>query len=281
MSNNFNTYVINLKKDKEKWQKINDHFKNTGLKLIRFDAIYGKTVDKKTKNKYTTKLCNIFCPNGVVGCGISHIMLNEIISKNDNNDFALILEDDVIPSNNIKKEILNYVKNMKFEWDIIKLFDQGFCNSKSKFNYNNSLISKLFPCGSTAAYLVSKNGSKKIANMKLYNHIDLQYQLNSELKIYKMNKKLIYTDELDSSISSNDGIINSLNIFNHRDKKLNMPISFFLNQKFIKIFNIEISYFNFFIIGIIAIYKFYNLEVVKIYIILTFLYFIIGYLFYT
>ena len=78
----FNTYVINLKNDKEKWQKINYNFKNTGIKLLRFDAIYGKTVDKKTKKKYTSKLCNIFCPNGVVGCGISHIMLNEFIYNN-------------------------------------------------------------------------------------------------------------------------------------------------------------------------------------------------------
>ena len=76
-NNNFNTYVINLEKDKEKWNKIIDNFKNTGIKLNRFDAIYGKTIDKKTKKKYTTTICNNLCPDAVVGCGISHIKLNK------------------------------------------------------------------------------------------------------------------------------------------------------------------------------------------------------------
>ena len=50
--NKFNTYVINLENDKKKWNIMLENFKDTGIKLNRFDAIYGKTVDKNLKKIY-------------------------------------------------------------------------------------------------------------------------------------------------------------------------------------------------------------------------------------
>jgi GR25 family glycosyltransferase involved in LPS biosynthesis len=38
----FNTYVVNLKKDTKKWNQIQEDFRNTGIHLNRFNAIYGK-----------------------------------------------------------------------------------------------------------------------------------------------------------------------------------------------------------------------------------------------
>ena len=47
--NSFNTYVINLKKDNQKWEKIQSNFKNTGIKLIRFNAIHGANLTNDDK----------------------------------------------------------------------------------------------------------------------------------------------------------------------------------------------------------------------------------------
>lgn len=52
---------------------------------------------QRIKEKLINK-CKLFCPLSVIGCGLSHIYLNEIISKScQKNTYSLILEDDVEP----------------------------------------------------------------------------------------------------------------------------------------------------------------------------------------
>ena len=239
----FNTYVINLKKDKKKWQLMKKNFKDTQLNLIRYDAYYGKYIDKELKKKLTNKFCNNFCTNSAVGCGVSHIKLNEYINNNDNNDFALICEDDIYPIvTNLKNKIIQLVENIPNDWDIIKLFHQGFCKEKNKYEYKKGLLSKIYPCGSTAAYLVSRKGSHKISNMKLGNHIDLQFRYNKNLKTYKSPIKFFNTDNSESSTAQKSFI----DYFEKENKRLSLPITFFLNQRMLKIghFNISILHFK-------------------------------------
>lgn len=118
----FNTYVINLKKDKIKLKIIQNNLNNVNMPFILFNAINGRGQSSKVLQENITDSCNIFCPNAVIGCGLSHILLTKHFYNNDPNNFALILEDDAKPLyKNIQYKIMECVENMgNKKWDIIK-----------------------------------------------------------------------------------------------------------------------------------------------------------------
>jgi len=129
----FNTYVINLKHDKNKLNTIIDNLNKTGIKPIRFNAINGK--ERLTANNKTmvTTRCLDYCPYSAIGIGLSHINLAKQFYNSDPNNYCLILEDDATPLyNDIKKKINEIVNTYPQDWDIIKLYCQGICNYYKK-----------------------------------------------------------------------------------------------------------------------------------------------------
>ena len=129
-------------------------------------------------------------------------MLINHIYHADNNDFALILEDDIEPlsfefSDVIKQGLRTYPDS----WDIIKLHHDGF-------SYKNSIYFGKFINGSAAAYLISRNGMKKISQYKVSYHIDWQYwwlYWTGKINMYKWRHPLF-------SISSHDSNIGHKNV---------------------------------------------------------------------
>src|SRR5438477_11440696 len=90
------TFVINLKKRTDRWNTINKSFSGTGIKLMRWNAVYGKDLKKDMIKKITTPFCNRFCSDFMIGCWLSHYTLWQWIVKK-NLDNVLILEDDAVP----------------------------------------------------------------------------------------------------------------------------------------------------------------------------------------
>ena len=184
--NSFNTYVINLQKDTEKWKRIQNNFKNTGIKLIRCNAIHGANLtddDKIFKQNHITKKCNLMCTDGMIGCGLSHIKLANYIINNDTNDYSLILEDDVNPIvSNFKNEVMKAINNAPKNADVIKIYYHGACK-----NPNDLFLM----CGSAAGYIITKKGAKKLSNFKLDFHIDVQMQQTSNFIVYNNPKILL------------------------------------------------------------------------------------------
>ena len=227
----FNTYVINLKKDRERWFRIYNHLKEHNIKPIRFNAVYGKTLKKKDYSEYITKKCQIFCPDSVKGCGLSHILLSKYLYNNDKNEFALVLEDDAFSkTKNLKKRINTIIKQAPKNWEIIMLYCQGICNKKNKFS-NSHFV------GGTVAYLINKNGQYKVSNLKLTNHVDYQiYALNyKKIKTYQIKNHLFtQNDDTNSNnkTQSNNIIYRTIDKLNY--KFLTHKPSFFLKYYLIK-----------------------------------------------
>ena len=196
----FNTYVINLKKDTKKWNQIQEDFRNTGIHLNRFDAIYGKKMTKEDlefKKENTTTSCKLFCTDGVIGCGLSHIKLAKKILKEDPNDFALILEDDVSPRvNNFKDEIYKAVERAPKDWDIILLYTQGVTNYKDN-TWECTNIS-----GSAIAYLINYNGFKKRYDDYKVKHLPDLERCFVNCNIYKTPTMYFKPEFSESSTSS-------------------------------------------------------------------------------
>lgn len=249
----FNTYVINLEKDKHKWEKMQSNFKNTHIKLIRFNAIYGANLtedDKNFKQNHITKKCNLICTDGIIGCGLSHIKLANYIINNEKNYYSLVLEDDVNPIvSNFRNEIIKEINNAPNDADIIKIYYHGACKNPN---------SKFLMCGSTAGYIITKKGAEKLSNFKLDFHIDWQMQQTSNFIIYNSNKILLSENVEDSTISERN-ILNKIDNINING--LN-PISWYFNQAFFKIpyFNINITFIKFMIFLYIITFLFFKLK---------------------
>ena len=167
------TFYINLENDKERNELMKNELNKTNLKYERFNAINGKKYDKKYDKKIS-KMGRLICNNKILGCGLSHIILNDYISKS-NLKYALILEDDVkINTNdkNITKEIKKIIRKINKEtpdWDIIKLHYFGIS----------------FLHGSTAAYIVNKKSARKISELNVIYHVDIQMNNNFKIVNYK------------------------------------------------------------------------------------------------
>tara|TARA_B100000073_G_C23587432_1_gene514807 strand:- start:60 stop:842 length:783 start_codon:yes stop_codon:yes gene_type:complete len=211
----FNTYYINLEKDKTRNEQTIQELKKTNLTYIRFQGIDGSSVDKKhlTNKKMISPFCKAICTNKTVGCGVSHLMLYNHIKDNDTNDYALILEDDIIVTNpelNYHEEIENIIQEYntkKPDWQIIRLHSMGF------------------NMGSAAAQIIHLKYIDTFSSMKLYYHIDIQQSINYS-------------------------IINLNTLFNTRDHEIiynipinnlfldNQKIGFYLNNHICQIFNV-------------------------------------------
>ena len=203
----YNTYVINLEKDKEKYNKISRSLKSLNIKFKRFNAIYGRDIENKF-DKYINSYAKLFLPRSLIGCSLSHLLVTKKHFKNSNN-IALILEDDSILQIDNKNIITQIIKSAPKNWDIILFYTQGITNYRD----NTWNCSKL--CGSTCAYLINKSGYEKLyKNYKILGHCDIQRILishnNPELKIYKTPQPVVlpdYTSE--SSTSSKNYIYNN------------------------------------------------------------------------
>ena len=186
----FNTYVINLEKDKKNWLKLQSSLHDRGIDLIRFNAIYGKYIkDINVYKDLLSTLCKNTCPYSVIGLGLSHLTLGQEIYEKDVNEHALILEDDVVPEFNNKNQISEIIENMPRDCDILLLYCHGMCEGNATYTKKNAEYGFPF-IGSTAAYVITKNALRH--KQKLKTHIDIQLY-SSDLNIYVYNGPRVFS----------------------------------------------------------------------------------------
>ena len=184
----FDTYVINLEKDKENYEILAKKLQDVNIESTRFNAIYGKEV-KDEYDEYISKNKD-FIPKSCIGIGLSHYFVCKEHFSKDKPKVAMILEDDATILFNDKKEIEQILKNAPKDWDIILLYTQGITNYKED-TWEITPIS-----GSSIGYLINENGYKKhFKDFKVLGHVDLQRiklgNENKDFKIYKTPKPMI------------------------------------------------------------------------------------------
>ena len=276
-----NVYLINMDKDTERLEKVTKECKKFNINFERFCGVDPLKISKKELNKYVSKTCQNICPNGIIGCGISHMKIYEDALKNNYKNI-LVLEDDVYFSEDLYEELNKAMTELQEDYDILYLGCFGRCDKKQVYNMDLYFIFNLiiyflskfkstcknecekklnnkykylhvpeFPL-SAHGLIISNKGCKKLLNLieKLNYSIDVNIALKTnELNIYTIKKRLIYqtwTDSKNSSISSNY-LINNYN----NDLP---PFSYILNFYVIKIFNTNITVLNiiFFLLGIFS-----------------------------
>jgi GR25 family glycosyltransferase involved in LPS biosynthesis len=260
------TFVINLKNRPDRWNTVQNSFKDTKLKLIRWDAVYGKNMSDAEIKDITTPFCNIFCSHGMIGCWLSHYKIWEHIVEN-NLDNVLILEDDTSPVAQFDKKLNDLMKIVPENYDLLYIGCFGTCdtlgNNVSRMLCNgvnkeavvdgkkiDGLMIPAVPLG-THAYMVSNKGATKLINdvdlKKVRYHIDYTlskfvYNANKGFIMFAPLKPLIFQecDISTSDLSSNDHpIINYL--FSHVKLSDNYNLDFITNVQILNIRKLSIS----------------------------------------
>ena len=154
---------INLEKDNDRRQYMENLFNEYNLKNTRIDALDGNDNNFFITNK---KRIN----NKEYGCFCSHLKALEYFINSDLGDYCLIAEDDLsfeyLPY--WKKTFWEYINETPDKYDIVQLSQIYSFNKIKKYTYD--LTTKIhvvkhernyYGCG---LYLITKDGAKKILN---------------------------------------------------------------------------------------------------------------------
>jgi glycosyl transferase, family 25 len=219
-----NVYIINLERDKHKWELVTKELDKYNIKYNRFNAVYGKDLSEEQINEYVDWISrNFILNNGQIGCVLSHVNLLKQLVNDDNQDFYLILEDDIeILDYDKILTIYNLYKNKKIDIDFLSMkcmeieFQCSRNGDRIKINEGIEIEEKLIPMG-TSSYFVTKEGAKKF--LKQYNKvkypIDFQYYIwgKKYYKYYHTSKDLIQTKgniRTESNIANNNKMVSML-----------------------------------------------------------------------
>ena len=267
----YKTYVISLNKP----DNLLSNIRNYGLDPILVEGVNGKKLNKKEINENTSITGGMFAPLSVIGCAMAHIKTWKLFLES-NAEYGIIFEDDVVFEDNFKEKLDLGIKNTPKDFDILYLGCIGCQNNLNfntlqfahlgilnlKANFKNHFVNKPFVALATHAYVVSRNGAKKLLSYidhNIYTHIDIHIQelvSNKLINIYSFNNRIAYqtsTDELKSlNVSSSHPVmINSLLSEYYVDKMVKASYISTVSSFRIGNFNIYSWSIIFMILGII------------------------------
>lgn len=118
-------YCINLEKRKDRLESIKKQFDKIADVLVRVEGI-------DTKSSY--------------GCGLSHLKCIQL-AKEKNLDYILVIEDDCIFKKGAKKILIDAIKRLGNDWDILLGGISCFFNQNIKFKNKLNLFKVYDFCG--------------------------------------------------------------------------------------------------------------------------------------
>jgi len=211
-------YIISLHKP----ELLFNTLQNNHITPILVEGIDGKNLTPDIKNKNATYLFSNFGSNNSIAIGMSHIKAwKKILASKE--PYGIVFEDDVILTNNFYDNFMTHLKKLPKDYDLFYLGCFGCQNnfnplniafnllgfSYSEFKNINNYINQPSTSLGLHAYVISKNGIKKLLKLldgKLYFHIDVCIQLlarNKEINVYSPKIRLAYQESTNKAISSN------------------------------------------------------------------------------
>jgi len=193
LNENFELYVINLDRSKDRWVRINDHLTSYGLLVQRISAVDAKFLSAEMLAEHYSAALNktsffISLKPAEIGCFLSHRKALKRFVNDSDKPFAIILEDDV--------EFVTHPQIFCEQWlevlnvdspVMLKLFKRRNINGQKVWNYvatadRNSYLdkvvhTKLVPLG-TQGQVVNRAAASKLlaAFEKFSTPVDVAYQ---------------------------------------------------------------------------------------------------------
>jgi len=125
----FRIIYINLDNEKKRMDYMEEQFSKYGIvNKERFSGLYGKNINIETIQELVhnnlivnnKRWCHFKYNKAILAIYVSHIKIWKHIYEKYNSDlYTLILEDDVILPSDLYSQVLNNIKNVPDDWDII------------------------------------------------------------------------------------------------------------------------------------------------------------------
>lgn len=214
-NNKINLYYINMEKSTERKQRFLTRMQQfNNYNIIRVSAITPQVLHNFDIK--SNLLCSLFMKPEEVSCTLSHLKAIEL-AYNNNDPYALIVEDDLIINKNINWNY--FISKLPKDWDIIQLyaFPTPHLNNNTKniILKKNWLVKTNIVLFSTAIYLISRQGMEKLlsrfvknTNIKQIMFINHNRHCLADNLIYNNINRYYFTlsfaqpEELDSTISN-------------------------------------------------------------------------------
>ena len=164
------SYVINLDRDHERLDRMASEAKRAGLSFVRFAAIDGNELPVELRAQFFSDTGQPHEPAltpGEIGCYASHLSIHELLLSDKNNDYALVLEDDVRLSPDLLATI-DAILAVLPKWDIIRLSNATKSVALPVASLPNGReIARYWTVPNGAgAYLISRSGAEKSLKLR-------------------------------------------------------------------------------------------------------------------
>jgi len=151
--------VINLDKHYDRYVKLEETLNSFGWSCRRFSAVNGKDV-RNEHDEWIVPWVKPFVPRGVLGCALSHkIAMKQFLDRGEN-DYMLLLEDDVVMAPNLVENFNQVLSALPDQWDVVKFF--GYPSHKT-----GPLVQKGRLMVDCCAQLIRRSGAKKLTDQKI------------------------------------------------------------------------------------------------------------------
>ena len=213
-------YVINMEKDRERYQKLLKYYKRSDLSALalhRYNAVIGKKVSPQKwlsddalnelqlieKNGFRTHHHSL--TRGGLGCFLSHYNLAEQLLKDNNVDAYLIFEDDTTMLANTYNQILISLRDAPSDWDMLL-----FYTIRAVGRSENETFNKLKSFWGMNCYILKKSGARKFVDEVNKTRIDGQVDCYLSRMIQQKKINIYSTKTHFVSSNSNDTNIQTL-----------------------------------------------------------------------
>lgn len=196
-------FCLTLKDTPKRREYAEHHFKKHNLEVDFFGGINGKNFGLKTIIPYKDDNPDgpdYFITSGHIGCILSHYMLWQTLMYLPYEEI-LILEDDVILSDNFIDKFIEYKSKLPDDWQYVFVGHCCLPPEDQQLKVTNNIITSNHSPMCTHAYMIKKSSIPILldTNHQAWAHIDIQIQKRS----LKQLKHYVFVPSLVEQISLN------------------------------------------------------------------------------
>jgi GR25 family glycosyltransferase involved in LPS biosynthesis len=213
--------VVNLQRRSDRRMDVEKRLRDANVKNSDYEiinAVDGKDLKPSFILKHLFRENDFLYKKGVLGCALSHLAIWERLLSDPDNDYYIVLEDDIT----LNKDFAKYIDLMKdtfFEKDVVFLGYHMKNDMREKFGflYNREdgaeikvakLTQKLF-YGGTIGYSINKLGAKKLLENSKNNGVQraIDYFMIDSLNVdyWETRPQLVFSE----CVQNNNGQIDS------------------------------------------------------------------------